>query len=87
MKRLLLLVVAMLLTTISFAQVKKSPAPERAGWDLKVGLYGDGRAVIVTEYEFEEYFGEYKPTETSKYLYLFTKTNKSSWLSILLVLV
>ena len=82
MKRLLLLVVAMLLATISFAQVKKSPAPERAGWDLKVGLYGDVRAVIVTEYEFEEYFGEYKPTETSKYLYLFddkgnVKTNKS----------
>ncbi|MBP3440048.1 MAG: TonB family protein [Tidjanibacter sp.] len=71
MKRLSLLVVAMLLATASFAQVKKSPAPERAGWDLNVGLYGDVRAVIVTENKFEEYFGEYKPIVTSECRYIF----------------
>lgn len=82
MKRLSLLVVAMLLATASFAQVKKSPAPKRAGWDLNVGLYGDVRAVIVTDYEIEEYFGEYTPIVTEECRYIFDESGNVATIQI-----
>ncbi len=63
MKRLLLLVVAMLLTTISFAQVKKSPAPERYGWDQKYPLYGEVKSVTISHYEYVSKFGKYEKGE------------------------
>ena len=63
MKRLLLLVVAMLLATISFAQVKKSPAPERYGWDQKYPLYGEVKSVTISHYEYVSKFGKYEKGE------------------------
>lgn len=58
MKRLSLLFVAMLLATISFAQVKKSPAPERYGWDQEYPLYGEVKSVTISHYEYVSKFGK-----------------------------
>lgn len=58
MKRLSLLVVAMLLATASFAQVKKSPAPERYGWDQEYPLYGEVKSVTISHYDYVSKFGK-----------------------------
>ena len=58
MKRLSLLVVAMLLATASFAQVKKSPAPERTGWDKEYPLYGQVKSVTISSYDIVNKFGK-----------------------------
>ena len=48
----------MLLATASFAQVKKSPAPERTGWDKEYPLYGQVKSVTISSYDIVNKFGK-----------------------------
>ena len=58
MKRTFTLLLAILLTATSFAQVKKAPAPKRLGWDRELALYGNVDSVVYTVHTLKDYFGE-----------------------------
>ena len=58
MKRTVTLLLAILLTATSFAQVKKAPAPKRLGWDRELALYGNVDSVVYTVHTLKDYFGE-----------------------------
>ncbi len=79
MKRILLLVVAMLLATASFAQVKKSPAPERYGWDQEYPLYGQVKSVTISHYEYVSKFGKNEKGEMEdRQIYYFNEVGDVS---------